>query len=124
MTPECRLGGPCLLLSREVVYGNSAGIAQCGRCSRVYQATGWEMRVCPHCHKKWGESLHDPGLGTLPNVRSAECGHGDPMKRYGVPEGLIVPGHPCWAGYELEAAAAKVRLGVDRLPDSWPQRVI
>lgn len=88
-TPECRLGGPCQLISREDVYGwtieGGAGIAQCVRCSTVYEATGWRPRQCSFCGLVWGESTHDPCLGHLDGTTSACCGHGDNDRRYGIP---------------------------------------
>lgn len=107
--PTCRVTGePCRLRSREAVYGDLApGVAQCLDCSTVYEASGWKLRLCTHCKRFWGASLHDPCLGTLPNVSGACGGHGDPSQRYGVPEGLIKPGHPAWAGDEAEAAAKR-----------------
>lgn len=77
----CRLGGECDLVSRDHLFGRP-GIAQCRKCSQVYEATGWTHRVCPHCEKPYGESLHDPCLGTLEGVAEACCGHGDPTKAY------------------------------------------
>lgn len=78
-------------MSREQPFGmnarDGAGIAQCVRCSQVYEATGWVPRSCGHCGLFWGESLHDPCLGTIPGVLAACCGHGGLMERYGVPEG-------------------------------------
>lgn len=89
--PDCRLGGKCDLITREGAYGMSArdgvGVAQCTRCSIVYEATGFQRRACPECHLEWGESLHDPCLGTIPGVFAACCGHGGRLPRYGVPEG-------------------------------------
>jgi hypothetical protein len=89
--PECRLGGPCDLVTRDSLFGynvrDGVGIAQCVRCSHVYEATGWQPRYCDHCHLFWGESLHDPCLGTIPGVKAACCGHGGLMERYNVPEG-------------------------------------
>ena len=86
--PACRLGGVCDLRSREAVYGDIApGVGQCVKCSIVYEATGWRPRTCSHCGLAWGESVHDPCLGTIPDCGGACCGHGDPTKRYGVPEG-------------------------------------
>jgi len=71
------------LISREVVLGDHApGIAQCLRCSQVFEATGWQPRVCAHCGLAYGESLHDPCLGTLEGVMEACCGHGDESRRY------------------------------------------
>lgn len=81
--PVCRLGGPCQLVSRASVLGvDKPQVAQCLRCSIVYEATGWQPRVCEHCDLAWGESLHDPCLGELPNVTEACCGHGDPSTAY------------------------------------------
>jgi len=89
--PECRLGGPCDLVSRESIYGYShrysAGIAQCLRCSVVYEPVEWQRRACGYCALEYGESLHDPCLGHIPGVLAACCGHGDPGERYGVPDG-------------------------------------
>ena len=86
--PRCSKGGECDLRSREVMYGDLApGVGQCLKCSTVYEATGWRPRTCQHCGLEWGESLHDPCIGTIPDCRGACCGHGDPTKRYGVPEG-------------------------------------
>lgn len=83
--PACRLGGDCDLVSRANVLGDRMPhVAQCARCSQVYEATGWEPRVCGFCGLAFGESLHDPCLGTLDPPRQACCGHGDPSRRYGV----------------------------------------
>lgn len=93
--PGCPAGGLCELRTREVVYGDVAfGVAQCLKCSTVMEAIGWRPRECNHCGLQWGESLHDPCLGQIPGVLSACCGHGDPTKRYGVPEG--------WAALEKD----------------------
>lgn len=90
-TIECRLGGPCVIVSRESVYGYNdqyaAGIGQCVRCSLVYEPVAWRPRTCGFCALSYGKSLHDPCLGTIPGVTAACCGHGDPSERYGVPEG-------------------------------------
>lgn len=80
-TPECRLGGPCELVSRDVLLGR-VGVAQCQRCSAVYQTTALIPRVCAHCGLGYGASLHDPCLGELPGVLEACCGHGDPSAAY------------------------------------------
>jgi len=88
--PTCRLGGICDLVSREWVYGYSqrysAGIAQCLRCSVVYEPVAWQPRACGECGLFYGESLHDPCLGEIPGVIAACCGHGEPSERYGVPD--------------------------------------
>lgn len=88
-TPACRLGGDCQLLSRDDIYGWSvatgAGLAQCVKCSTVYEATGWRPRQCQHCGRFYGESTHDPCLGYLDGTTGACCGHGDPARRYGIP---------------------------------------
>jgi hypothetical protein len=65
------------------------GIAQCVDCSQVYEATGWRERVCDHCRLPYGESLHDPCLGTLEGVTEACCGHGDPSRAYMIRGGEI-----------------------------------
>lgn len=71
------------LVSREIVLGDVApGVAQCLDCSLVVEATGWRPRVCAHCGLEWGESLHDPCLGTMDGVESACCGHGDETRRF------------------------------------------
>lgn len=84
MIPDCRLGGKCDMVSRDVMLGrefpdgiNSTGIAQCSRCSQVYQAQDWKPRACAHCNLEYGESLHDPCIRDLPNASGACCGHGD-----------------------------------------------
>ena len=88
--PACAKGGPCDLVSRDAVYGynarDGAGVAQCLKCSIVYEPGAWKPRSCALCGLAYGESLHDPCLGTIPNCVSACCGHGDPAKRYGVPD--------------------------------------
>lgn len=94
--PDCRLGGPCDLITREGAYGMNArdgvGVAQCTRCSIVYEAIGFQRRVCPECHLEWGESLHDPcleqadGTREIPGAVAACCGHGGRLPRYGVPD--------------------------------------
>ena len=81
MSPECRLGGACELVSRAELLGR-AGVAQCRRCSTVYEPAGWQPRRCGHCGLSWGEALHDPCLGTLEGVVEACCGHGDPAAAY------------------------------------------
>ena len=79
-----------MLISREDVYGwtveGGAGIAQCVRCATVYEATTWRPRQCETCGLVYGESTHDPCLGYIEGVTSACCGHGDPARRYGVPD--------------------------------------
>ena len=81
--PACRLGGDCELIGREAIFGpRNPGIVQCLKCSTVYEAAGWVPRYCAHCEKFWGESLHDPCLGTLEGVTMACCGHGDLTKAY------------------------------------------
>ena len=91
--PECRLGGPCHLVSRESALGYndrySAGVAQCVNCSQVYEPVAWQPRACGFCLMPYGESLHDPCLGTIPDVTTACCGHGDESERYGVPDGWV-----------------------------------
>ena len=80
---KCRAGGECELVSREIVYTEKApGVAQCLKCSTVYQADNWRPRHCDHCNKDWGESLHDPCLGTIEGANEVCCGHGDPDKAY------------------------------------------
>lgn len=81
IAPVCRLGGSCELVSREALLGKPA-VAQCVKCSLVYEAASWRLRHCDHCGLDWGESLHDPCLGELPGVAAACCGHGDESKRY------------------------------------------
>lgn len=87
--PACRLGGDCELMSRDDIYGwavvGGAGIAQCVKCSTVYESTGWRPRQCEECHLMYGESTHDPCLGQLEGTTGACCGHGDPARRYGIP---------------------------------------
>lgn len=88
----CRLGGACTLVSRDAMLGR-IGVAQCVRCSTVYAATNWAPRVCAHCGLAWGESLHDPCLGTLEGVTQACCGHGNPSLAYRqYADGRIVAG--------------------------------
>jgi hypothetical protein len=71
------------LVSRSEVLGRFAPhVAQCLDCSLVFEATGWQPRVCGHCGLGYGESLHDPCLGTLEGVVEACCGHGDESRRY------------------------------------------
>lgn len=77
----CRLGGECELVSREGIIGRP-GIAQCLRCSQVYEATGWQARRCDHCGMEYGESMHDPCLGEIEGAAEACCGHGDESRRY------------------------------------------
>ena len=89
-TAQCRLGGLCELYSRDSYLGGyrGLGIAQCKKCSQVYEAQQWVKRVCAHCEKPYGESLHDPCLGELPpdpehgRVTQACCGHGDETQAY------------------------------------------
>ena len=82
----CRLGGDCDPVDRSTVYGpHDGGVMQCVRCSTVYAPTGWAPRACGHCGREYGESLHDPCLGTLPGVVDACCGHGDPARAYARP---------------------------------------
>ena len=80
-------------MTRGEVYGQNArdgiGVAQCANCSIVYEPAAWRPRQCDHCGLLWGESNHDPCLGEIPGVRTACCGHGDPSKRYGVPDGWV-----------------------------------
>jgi hypothetical protein len=87
--PACPLGGQCDLATRESVYGwqieGGAGIAQCRRCSTVYETTGWRPRQCSSCGLLWGQSTHDPCIGQLDGTFGACCGHGDPARRYGIP---------------------------------------
>lgn len=84
---ECPEGGQCEVYSRDAYLG-SAGVVQCRKCSQVYAATGWQPRVCQHCEKPYGQSLHDPCIGELPphpehgRVTMACCGHGDDDKAY------------------------------------------
>ena len=78
---NCRLGGNCELVSRGELL-RRPGVAQCIRCSVVYEVVEWAPRTCKHCHLSYGESLHDPCLGTLPDVVEACCGHGDETARY------------------------------------------
>ena len=78
---ECRLGEECDLISREGIYG-LPGLAQCLKCSIVYEATGWQPRVCSHCSLPYGESLHDPCLGIIEGAVEACCGHGNESRRY------------------------------------------
>lgn len=73
----------CELLSCDQLLGR-VGIAQCLKCSQVYETIGWLPRHCAHCDKDWGESLHDPCLGRIEGVIQACCGHGDPTKAYQV----------------------------------------
>ena len=68
------------LVSRADVMGHPH-VAQCALCSQVFEAT-WHPRVCAHCDLPYGESLHDPCLGTLEGVAEACCGHGDESRRY------------------------------------------
>ena len=87
MMPTCRLGGVCVLTSRTSVYGDgpaAAGIAQCVRCSEVYEADGWRRRQCGHCGLFWGESLYDPCVGLVAGGSSVCCGHGTAANAYGV----------------------------------------
>lgn len=79
--PDCSEGGKCELLSRDTILGKQ-GVAQCKRCSVVYEATGWRRRKCDHCGKEWGQSIHDPCLGMLEGVVQACCGHGDESVAY------------------------------------------
>ena len=69
------------LVSRDDLLGG-VGVAQCLRCSQVFEATGWQPRACAHCDLPYGESLHDPCLGTLEGVVEACCGHGNESRRY------------------------------------------
>ncbi len=69
------------LRSRDELLGR-IGVAQCLDCSRVFEATGWQPRVCGHCGLGFGVSLHDPCLGTLAGVVEACCGHGNPGLAY------------------------------------------
>lgn len=78
---NCLLGGECELVSRDVIFAEP-GHAQCVRCSQVYVATGWVPRTCAHCKLPYGNSLHDPCLGTIEDAVEACCGHGDESKRY------------------------------------------
>lgn len=88
MTPTCRLGGVCVLVSRDamlsptVMGATLAGVAQCTRCSTVWETTGWRPRHCGHCGQDWGVSLHDPCLGRIDGATEACCGHGDPAAAY------------------------------------------
>lgn len=77
----CATGGRCELESRDRYLGK-VGIAQCVKCSQVYEATSWTPRVCGACGLAWGESLHDPCLGPLQGITEACCGHGDPSRAY------------------------------------------
>lgn len=77
--PVCRLGGTCDLVSRDYPHSRESkivGVAQCIKCSIVYEATAWRRRQCDHCGKEWGESLHDPCIGTIDGAVEACCGHG------------------------------------------------
>ena len=75
-------GGHRLVSRVEVLGVLAPHVAQCLDCSLVFEATGWMPRVCAHCGLGYGESLHDPWLGTLPGVVEACCGHGDESRRY------------------------------------------
>jgi hypothetical protein len=75
------MGGECELVSRGELL-QRPGVAQCLKCSTVYEANGWVPRTCPHCQMAYGESLHDPCLGMIPGAVEACCGHGDESKRY------------------------------------------
>lgn len=71
------------LVSRATVFGVFApGIAQCLDCSQVFETVGWQPRVCVSCGLGYGESLHDPCLGTIEGAVDACCGHGDESRRY------------------------------------------
>lgn len=69
------------LTSRAALTGRH-DVAQCLDCSQVFEATGWEPRVCGHCGMAYGESLHDPCLGRIEGAVEACCGHGDDSRRY------------------------------------------
>jgi hypothetical protein len=83
----------CAMVSRDDLLGR-VGVAQCQTCSRVWETTGWGPRVCGHCGKAWGESLHDPCLGQLDGVAQACCGHGAEEKAYRIYAGGRVEGNP------------------------------
>lgn len=69
------------LISRDDLL-RSVGVCQCLDCSWVFQAVAFVPRACSHCGLEYGESLHDPCLGTLEDVVEACCGHGDESRRY------------------------------------------
>lgn len=77
----CRLSGVCDLISRDVLLG-TVGVAQCVRCSTVYQATALAPRICAHCDRAFGESTHDPCIGRIDGAVEACCGHGDATRAY------------------------------------------
>lgn len=80
--PTCEDGQPCDLDERGTSIGRP-GIAQCRRCSVVYEPSGWKRRTCRECHLEWGASTHDPCFGErLEGVVEACCGHGDPATAY------------------------------------------
>lgn len=86
---NCRLGGECELVSRDYLLVSeiesmpaTIGVAQCLKCSQVYEAIGWKPRICDYCDLPYKDSLHDPCLGTIEGVIRACCGHGDPSRRY------------------------------------------
>ena len=78
---NCRLGGDCDLVSRGERLQHP-GVAQCARCSEVFEAVGWVPRACGFCDRGYGVSLHDPCLGTIEGAVEACCGHGDTAKAY------------------------------------------
>lgn len=45
-------------------------------------AATWHERPCGECGLHPTPEGHDPCLGTLPGVRNACCGHGDPDEAY------------------------------------------
>ena len=102
MIPQCRIGGECDLVSRDEMLvperpglPRSIGIAQCVKCSEVYQAQDWQPRTCASCHEPYGEMLADPCLRLLAGtgVVRACCGHGDVAHAYAAyHDGTLVEG--------------------------------
>lgn len=65
----------------------------------VFEATGivttgaWQYMPCGLCGRFPTPEGHDPCLGTLPGVRNACCGHGQPEQAYiQFENGIVVRG--------------------------------
>lgn len=96
--PTCRVTAePCRAVSRvPILFDWTAGIVQCLDCSLVYEAIGWQLRVCDHCGLEWGESLHDPCLGRIEGVTEVCCGHGNPELAYAIYADGRTEGYQSW----------------------------